>query len=54
MPAGKFSNEGISFLQQLQARFKENWEDRVDCKVIGRVGTSTITNKKRKHPVTET
>jgi hypothetical protein len=25
-------------------------QDKIDCKVIGRVGTSTITNKKRKHP----
>ena len=43
----KQDQSGLAFLKEIQARFRKTWTG-IECVVTGRVGTSNITNKKRK------
>ena len=44
----KQEQSGLAFLKEIQTRFRRNWVG-IECGIAGRVGTSNITNKKRKH-----
>ena len=48
----KQEQSGLAFLKDIQTRFRRNWVG-IDCEIAGRVGTSNITNKKRKNQLPE-